>query len=116
VLLTRGRLHWLGASPPSTGYWCEAIAHTPGDGRNFRLGSASTHTPRLALRWLLHRTRDVLDQLDASVTWPAHEWLTDHLEHERALSALLQGETYSLSIYEDSTRYTLTARPTGSTQ
>ncbi|WP_052069363.1 hypothetical protein [Streptacidiphilus albus] len=114
--LTLDRRHRLPGSPLSAGYWCEALAHTPQDGRSFQLGSASTPTPRLALRWLLRRTQDVLDQLEPTVTWPAHEWLVDRPEHERALAALTRGETYTLSISEDTTHYVLTARPTGSTQ
>ncbi len=114
--LTLDRRHWLSGSPRSAGYWCEALAHTPQDGRGFWLGSARTPTPRLALRWLLRRTQDVLDQLDPAATWPAHEWLIDLPEHERALAALARGEMYALSIHEDTTRYTLTARPTGSAQ
>jgi len=114
--LTLDQLHWLRESPLSAGYWCEALAYTPQDGRSFWLGSASTPTPRLALRWLRRRTQDVLDQLDAVATWPAHEWLINRPEHERALSALVRGEMYALSIFEDSTRYILTARPTGSAQ
>ena len=114
--LTLDRRHWLRQSPLSAGYWCEALARAPQDGRSFQLGSASTPTPRLALRWLLRRTQDVLDQLEPTVTWPAHEWLVDRPEHERALAALARGETYTLSISEDTTHYVLTTHPTGSTQ
>ncbi|MFC1439203.1 hypothetical protein ABUW04_13135 [Streptacidiphilus sp. N1-10] len=116
MLLTLDRLHWLRESPLSTGYWCEALAYSLHDSRSFWLGSTSTPTPRLALRWLRHRTQHVLDQLDAAATRPAHEWLRDSAEHEQALFALARGEMYTLSICEDTTRYILSARPTRSTQ
>ncbi|MFC1434116.1 hypothetical protein ACEZDB_26045 [Streptacidiphilus sp. N1-3] len=115
MLLTLDRLHWLRVSALSTGYWCEVLAYTPHDDRSFWLGSTNTPTPRLALRWLREWTKDVLDQLDAAAAWPAHEWLGDHAEHERALSSLTCGEMYSLSVREDTTRYILSARPTRST-
>ena len=116
MLLTMERLHWLRESTLSTGYWCEALAYALHDGRSFWLGGSSVPTPRLAVRWLRDRTRDVLDQLDAAATWPAHEWLRDRPEHERALASLVIGEMYSLSIREDSTLYVLSARPTRSIQ
>ena len=116
MLLTLERLHWLRESPLSTGYWCETTAYSSPDNRTIWLGSARTPTPRLALRWLRHRTEDLLDQLDTATTWPAQEWLRDYPEHDRALSALRRGEMYTLAMVDGTVRYTLSARPTGSAE
>jgi hypothetical protein len=115
VLLTLDRFHTLREPLPDTGYWCEALAYGLHDGQSFSLGATGTPTPRLALRWLRDRTRNVLDQLDAAAAWPAYEWLHDPAEHEQALFRLARGEMYSLSICEDNTRYVLSARPAGFT-
>jgi hypothetical protein len=113
MLLTLDRLQPLRESSPTPGYWCEALARTAQDGQSFWLGSYNPPTPRLALRWLRHRTLDILDQLDPPAAWPAHHWLRDDTEHERALSTLAHGETYAFSIVEDTTSYILSARPAG---
>jgi hypothetical protein len=98
----------------SPAYWCEAAAYTPQDGRSFLLGSYPTATGRLALRWLRHRARDIADQLDVPTARPVRHWITNDAEHERALAALAEGRTYTITVFENSTRYTLSARPTGS--
>lgn len=100
-------------APIRTGYRCDATARTPQDGRSFPLGSSPATTPRLALRWLRRRARDIADQLDPPAARPARYWIRDDVEHERALSVLTHGETYTFTIFDDSTRYTLSARPTG---
>jgi len=92
-------------------YWCEAIAHTPDDGRTFRLGSHPTSSPRLALRWLRHRARHLSDQLDPPAARPLLHWLDDHQEHEHAMAILASGAPYSHTIRDDAVRYLLTARP-----
>lgn len=80
-----------------TGYWCSApVVH---------LGGRFTNSPRLAVRWLRDRVRDVTSQLDRHYAAPGRHWFLDEPEHERARSALAQGEVYVLS-----------ARPTGRTR
>lgn len=93
------------------GYWSEALAATP-LGRTYWLGSTSAPTPRLALRWLHARARDIADQLDPPAARPVRHWIHDHQEHERALCQLVSGQRYVFTAIEDGTRYILTARPT----
>jgi len=92
-------------------YWCEAIAHTPDDGRTLWLGSHPTSSPRLALRWLRHRARHLSDQLDPPAARPVLHWLHDDQEHGHAMTALASGELYTHTIFDDAVRYLLTARP-----
>ncbi|MFJ2554964.1 MULTISPECIES: hypothetical protein [unclassified Streptomyces] len=94
------------------GYWCEASAHTPG-ARTIWLNSHPANSPRTALRWLRSRVQDITDQLDQPYA-QGHHWLTDEPEHERARTTLAHGETYVLTLHDDTTRYVLSARPTGS--
>lgn len=94
--------------------WCQAIAYTPTDGRTFQPGHHLASTPRLAMRWLHGRARDIADQLDPIAARPARHWIHDHAENERALATLTQGEPYSFALTEDTTRYILSAHPTGS--
>ncbi|WP_411121335.1 hypothetical protein [Streptomyces sp. x-19] len=68
-------------------------------------------TPRLALRWLRSRAIDIADQLDAAAARPIRHWLSDHAAHEYALFALARGDSYLLTIFEEATRYTLSASP-----
>lgn len=93
-------------------YWCEVIAHPPDDGRTFWLGSHSTSSPRLALRWLHIRARHIGDQLDPPAARPILAWLDDDQAHEHALAVLAHGMPYSHSIFDDAVRYLLTARLT----
>ncbi|MFD1830403.1 hypothetical protein ACFSJS_12100 [Streptomyces desertarenae] len=93
-------------------YWCEAIAHTPNDGRTFWLGSHPTTSPRLALRWLRQRARHISDQLDPLAARPVLHWLDDDQAHEHAMAALAHGAMYSYTVFDDAVRYLLTARPT----
>lgn len=97
----------------SAPYWAQATAHTLEDGRIIWLGAHPATTPRLALRWLHHRARDIADQLDSAEARPARHWIDDQAEHERALSHLAQSTAYALTISDDSTRYLLSARPAG---
>ena len=98
----------------SAPYWAQATAHALEDGRIIWLGAHPATTPRLALRWLHHRARDIADQLDSAEARPARHWIDDQAEHERALSALTSGQTYAFTLHDDTTRYELSARPTGS--
>ncbi|MFD5111151.1 hypothetical protein ACFWNG_02340 [Streptomyces sp. NPDC058391] len=102
-------------SAKATGYWCEAAAHTPGS-RTIWLNSHPTLSPRLALCWMYARVQDVADQLDQPYAQPGHHWLTDETEHERARTTLARGQTYVLNLYDDTTRYVLSARPAGGTR
>ncbi|PJE97197.1 hypothetical protein CUT44_13960 [Streptomyces carminius] len=92
-------------------YWCEAIAHTPDDGRTFWLAAHHTSSPRLALRWLHIRARHISDQLDPPAARPVLAWLHDDQAHEHALTVLAHGAPYSHTIPDDAVRYLLTARP-----
>lgn len=93
------------------GYRSEAVAAIP-HGHTYWLGSTSAPTPRLALRWLHARARDIADQLDPPAARPVRHWISDHQEHERALRQLVSGRPYTFTATEDSTRYILTASPT----
>ncbi|MCQ4083162.1 hypothetical protein NGB36_21770 [Streptomyces sp. RB6PN25] len=59
------------------------------------------------------RARDIADQLDPPTARPVRHWISDHAEHERALALLARGETYTFTIFDDATRYALSAHPTG---
>lgn len=96
-----------------SGFWCEAVAITP-DRRMFRLGGYASGTARLAMRWVRGRTRHVAEQVEPSSAQPAWHWLKDDPEHERALSALVQGEPYTFSIFDDGLHYALSAQPSRS--
>lgn len=98
-----------------TRYACSAAAypwHTP---NLINLGSHQATSPRLALRWIRDRTSHVVDQLDTAYAQSGHYWLTDEAEHERALAYLTSGSAYQLTLHDESTRYVLTASPTGAT-
>ncbi len=94
-------------------YWCEAVAHVRDSGHAHLLSTQPASTPRLALRWLRGRVRDVAEQLDPAPARPASHWLDDQVEHERALSALAAGEAYAFVLADDTTRYVLSVRPIG---
>nr|WP_134004689.1 hypothetical protein [Streptomyces sp. 846.5] len=111
-MLTLDDVHVLHESHLRLGYWCEAVALCPGHDRVFWLGSHPAGSPRLALRWLRGRALDLADQLDLGNARPVFGWLNDADEMQRAMSALAAGELYALSVFEDNTRYVLTARPT----
>jgi hypothetical protein len=98
---------------PRPAIQCEAVAYTPQNGRCFQLGSHPATTPRLALRWLRHRARHIADQLDPPAAQPVRHWIGDDTEQERALSLLACGENYTFTIYDDATRYALSAHAKG---
>ncbi|MBY8885008.1 hypothetical protein K7472_09140 [Streptomyces sp. PTM05] len=98
---------------PQAPYECEAVAYTPDDRQCFPLGALPAATPRLALRWLMRRARDITDQLDPRAARPGRHWINDTAEHERALALLASGEPYVFTVFDDPMRYALTARPTG---
>ncbi|SER47387.1 hypothetical protein SAMN05421870_1026 [Streptomyces qinglanensis] len=110
------RRHRSGSATPKRAYHCEAAAYAPATGRSFALGTCSAPTPRLALRWLLHRAGHIADQLDTPAAKPVLHWLGDQAEHEHALSLLTRGETYTFTVFDDTTRYALSARATRSAQ
>ncbi|WP_139648553.1 hypothetical protein [Streptomyces sedi] len=107
---TRGRrtLH-----TRSVEFWCEAIAYELPTGRAFWLGTHRATTPRLALRWLHHRARQIAEQLDPHQARPVRAWLHDRSEREDALHQLAAGGLYSHTVHEPPVHYLLTARPTG---
>ncbi|MFE3017108.1 hypothetical protein [Streptomyces sp. NPDC059256] len=104
------------ALPSRPTYWCEATAQPTTGGNTCWLGSYMARSPRLALRWFTRRVRDVTDQLDPHYAAPGRHWLTDHTEHERARTSLAEGEMYTLTLHDDTARYVLSARPTGTTR
>ncbi|WP_369357202.1 hypothetical protein [Streptomyces sp. cg2] len=99
------------AAGAAAGYRCEAVAHTPHESRSISLGLRRATTPRLALRWLRRRAADIADQLDASAARPVRHWNSDQAAHEYALLALARGDSFLFTIYDEATRYTLTASP-----
>ncbi|MGW7514839.1 hypothetical protein ACWGJ2_04535 [Streptomyces sp. NPDC054796] len=94
----------------ATVYGCEAYAFTP-LGPTWPLDSYGARSPRLALRWMRARVQDVADQLDPAVAAPARHWLTDQREHEWVLTRLRVGAPYTLTLFEDTTRYVLMVKP-----
>lgn len=92
-------------------YWCEALAHTPEDGRTFALGGRPASTPRLAVRWLHSRTHEIADQLDPPLAYHVRHWLAHLPEHERALALLRQGEPYVFAFQDDHAHYQVSAQP-----
>ncbi|MFE7130054.1 hypothetical protein ACFVIM_04280 [Streptomyces sp. NPDC057638] len=95
-------------------YWCEAIALT-GD-RACWLARHQATSARLALRWLKHQTRAMVDQLDASAATAGRRWLADETAQAEALLLLVEGEWYGLVLADGPTRYLISARPTGHPQ
>ncbi|MBE9498249.1 hypothetical protein IHE61_04645 [Streptomyces sp. GKU 257-1] len=63
---------------------------------------------------MLHRAGHIADQLDTPAARPVLHWLDDQAEHEHALSLLTRGETYTFTVFDDTTRYALSARATRS--
>lgn len=96
---------------PRPVYQCEATACPASQGMTFALGTHQARTPRLAMRWLRARARDVIDQLDPPTADPARHWLTDEHHHEHALSHLADGRAYVHTIHDEDVHYVLSARP-----
>lgn len=96
-------------------YRCWAVAYPLHETRAIPLGSHGAASPRLALRWMRERASHVTDQLDAAYAQPGRYWLTGEAEHERALAYLATGTAYQLTLYDETTRYVLTACPSGGT-
>lgn len=100
------------STAPDLVYYCQATAYAWDQQAAYELGVHTATTPRLALRWLRNRARDITDQLDPPVAQPAHHWLADDEAHEHALTQLTQGSPYTLTITDDPVSYTLSAQPT----
>ncbi|MFD7373735.1 hypothetical protein [Streptomyces mirabilis] len=96
-------------------YRCWATAYPLHETNSIPLGSHEATSPRLALRWLRERTRNVTDQLDMAYAQPGLYWLRDETEHERALAYLTTGTAYQLTLHDENTRYVLVAYPPGAT-
>ncbi|MFF4971035.1 hypothetical protein [Streptomyces sp. NPDC001083] len=96
-------------------YRCWAVAYPLHEISSILLGSHDATSPRLALRWLRERTRNVTDQLDTAYAQPGRYWLRDEHEHERALTYLITGTAYQLTLHDENTRYVLVAYPPGVT-
>ncbi|MET7778296.1 hypothetical protein ABZU94_35625 [Streptomyces mirabilis] len=105
----------LAATGQSGAYRCWAMAYPLHETSPILLGSHEATSPRLALRWLRERARNVTDQLDMAYAQPGHYWLRDEREHERALAYLTTGTAYQLTLHDENTRYALVAYPPGAT-
>ncbi|MFE2572071.1 hypothetical protein [Streptomyces mirabilis] len=90
-------------------YRCWATAYPLHEASPIPLGAHDATSPRLALRWLRERTRNVTDQLDMAYAQPGRYWLQDEIEHERALAYLTMGTAYQLTLHDENTRYVLVA-------
>ncbi|MFF1593301.1 hypothetical protein ACFVY0_35055 [Streptomyces sp. NPDC058286] len=73
------------------------------------LGGQPCGTPEQALAWIAWRAGHVADQLDDHLAQPAHAWIQDHPEHQRAIGQLARGITYALVICDGSVQYVLAA-------
>lgn len=94
-----------------TRYRCESAAEGFSE-RRIPLGAHLAKTPRLAMRWLRGRARQVADQMDEPSAQQVLGWLGDAAEHERALAVLVRGQSYRFHADDDEgVRYVLTARP-----
>ncbi|SOE28432.1 hypothetical protein SAMN05442782_5264 [Streptomyces sp. OK228] len=105
----------LAAEGQGGAYRCCATAYPLQETSPIPLGSHDATSPRLALRWLRERTRNVTDQLDMAYAQPGRYWLRDENEHERALAYLTTGTAYQLTLHDENTRYVLVAYPPGVT-
>ncbi|MEU6174594.1 ATP-binding protein [Streptantibioticus parmotrematis] len=101
------------ATGTATAYRCVAVVHGRADGTAYLLSRDHASTPRLALRCLRSRVRDIAEQLHPPYGQPHRYWLTDEDEHECVLRHLAASEPYLLTAYDDTTRYVLTACPAG---
>ncbi|MFF4752513.1 hypothetical protein ACWD5R_36460 [Streptomyces sp. NPDC002514] len=114
-MLTSTTAEDLAAGGQPSPYPCWAAAYPLHEVRSITLGEHGAASPRLALRWLLKRTRHITDQLDMAYAQPGRHWLTDGAEHERALAHLASGTAYQLTLHDENTRYVLVAYPRGAT-
>lgn len=69
----------LAAAGQDGAYRCWAAAYPLHEAISIPLGSHDAPSPRLALRWLRERTRNVTDQLDMAYAQPGRYWLRDEL-------------------------------------
>lgn len=69
----------LAAAGQDGAYRCWAAAYPLHEAISIPLGSHDALSPRLALRWLRERTRNVTDQLDMAYAQPGRYWLRDEL-------------------------------------
>ncbi|MFE2316256.1 hypothetical protein ACFXC8_24510 [Streptomyces sp. NPDC059441] len=96
-------------------YRCWAVGYPLHETSSIFLASHQATSPRLALRWLRERTRNVTDQLDTAYVHPGRHWLRDETEHERALTYLTTVTAYQLTLHDENTCYVLVAYPPGAT-
>ena len=105
----------LAAAGQSGTYRCWAAAYPLHETSSILLGAHDATSPRLAVRWLRERTRNVTDQLDMAYAQPGRYWPRDETERERALAYLTTGTAYQLALHDENTRYVLVAYPPGAT-
>lgn len=107
---------------------CEQLASavTDDDALVCVLGHYRATSPRLAVRWLRHRTRRLADQLDPPEPWPGdapldvvpvadptapdhlRQWSADPAAHERLMARLAVGHAFRLTVIEDDSRFAFT--------
>ncbi|MEU5160158.1 hypothetical protein AB0G74_11185 [Streptomyces sp. NPDC020875] len=92
-------------------YHCWAAARAHDNTKPISLGTCTAPSPRLALRWLRHRTAAVTAQLDPRYARVGHDWLTDETEQEQALTLLATGHAYRVTLHDDQTTYVIAATP-----
>ncbi|MFD5895921.1 hypothetical protein [Streptomyces sp. NPDC060366] len=123
------------SAEPTRAYWCEVLAEGEVYGRGqtaaFVLGTFSTISPKLALRWLSGEAERIADRLDPDPkrsAWvkpwmcvnPApipdgptelRFWAEDPDEHQAARDQLKEGAPLSVVIPDNGCRFTLTVWP-----
>lgn len=97
--------------PLPTAYRCAHDALTT-DGQRLKCARQPRDTPYAALCWLLDRVEQLADQVEPNAIGPVRRLRRDRPEHDNALRALAQGETYTLSLPpdEDGTRHVFRLR------
>ncbi|MFD7115715.1 hypothetical protein ACFWAA_01470 [Streptomyces sp. NPDC059922] len=116
-------------------YWCEVLAEGEVFGTRetvgFVLGTFSTISPKLALRWLRGEAERIADRLDpdpAHSTWvmawmrvdpvptpdcptDLRDWISDPREHQAARDQLAEGAPLSVVMSDSGCRFTFIVWP-----
>lgn len=114
-------------------YWCQLSAGPADHSAAIVLGCSPVRNRRLALRWMRGQAQRVVRALDPDPSdwWvanaPLHQvdtsfhapdpaealrvWVADAWEHDAVMRVLNRGQPYSLTVYDQSAYYSLSARP-----